>query len=183
MNTPVRSSLPPVDPGIYWIERLRGSQKISFTVYSPALWGFDTHYNNGRTRLCFEDHDQCIGGHDEATLRWTGYLFGWLHHKNQRAFVQITEGGARKLVNQVAKGTSFRGMELEIWKTKADNGRQNILVRKHAINRGEDLPPDIDPLRSLCKLMDIPLQTLPLSRSLVQNVDDLGFPVEAAGVS
>ena len=130
MRTPQRSNCPPEKPGVYWVERVKGNGRGTFRIYSPAFWGFDTHYTNGRTCFCYENQEHCDGGHNQATLRWNGYLFAWDYQNNRKCFVHFTDRAARMVFAQLATGASLRGCQLEVFKTKADKGRLNARINE-----------------------------------------------------
>jgi len=62
-----QSALPPPKE-VLWVERLKGSERGKYTVYSPHIDVFFTHWI-GRTVPCYSDHSRCEGGHAEREAR------------------------------------------------------------------------------------------------------------------
>lgn len=182
MKTPEldRQDTPPPAKNVLWVERLRGNERGTFTVYSQCLWGVNTHYHNGRTQPCFKNHDLCFGGHKVTNLRWKGYLHCWGYSRNRQVILQLTDAGARMLLKQVAQGAVLRGLTLEVARTSKDKGRLNVKVDHYALNKADRLPPEIDPLPSLWNLWGIDPSVELVNRKLIVDPAEIPESREAA---
>lgn len=148
------SGVPEPNPRLHWVETVEANSKIRFRVWSPAIWEFWTHFT-GKTRPCFTDHKMCYGGHDEATLRWYGYLFGYHEIRRTPAFIQLTTGAARMFLNQVAKGASLRGMVIDVQRGASKKGPQYLQVAQY-VNTGQDqMGQDVDPQLSCFRMWKV----------------------------
>lgn len=164
---------PPAPKDTYWVETLGAGQSLTFTVYSPSLWGVWTHYSKGGTKPCYEDHTNCEGGHNEKTMRWYGYLFGWSFRKSKNCFVQLTSGACDMLLSQVAPKATLRGLTLSIRRTAASEGRLLVEVQQHAHRDPKRLPMDQDPERSLLKMWKVNAYLLGFNKSMVSAPEEI----------
>lgn len=141
MNHLSRSEELPPAKGVLYVERLKGSERGNYTVYSPKIEVIFSHWNGDKTVPCYEDHSLCPGGHSEESKRWRGYLHCWSHRMNRQVFLQLTAQACRELVGQVASGASLRGCSIQVYRTKEDKGRLHALIERFGKRTGEDLPP------------------------------------------
>lgn len=169
MKTPQlnRCDVPPPVKDVLYVQRLKGDERGQFILYSPAMWGVWTHFHNGRTQPCFENHDLCYGGHQETNLRWKGYVHCWSFMMGRQVILQFTENAARQLLSQLPSGCSLRGKTIEAARSKKSKGRMNVELDRYAMDRADGVPPAIDPLKSIFNMWGIPLDVNLLSRSLV----------------
>jgi len=161
-----RSNVPPRPKDVLWIERLKGTESLRFTCYSKSFWGLWTHWSGSRTVPCFENHDHCIGGHDEATMRWKGYLHGWSQRKNRVCFCEFTPGAARELLEQVPDRQSLRGLHLIVSRTKTSKGRLHCSIDGVPLHASR-IPPEADPMASLWHMWELDPMSHLVNRSLV----------------
>jgi hypothetical protein len=121
-------SRPPTNSAALWVKKLDPGEKGTFLIYSPSFYGVYTHYRSPGTVLCFKDHNLCVGGHDEATRRWHGFLHAFHFEVNKQVFVKITPEAAKALNDQVAEGASLRGLKITYRRSKAKKGPYYIAV-------------------------------------------------------
>lgn len=150
----VSGPVPQKDPNLAWVETLDAGAKVRVKVYSPAIWGLWTHFN-GRTKPCFENHELCEGGHDEETLRWYGYIFGFHYGLNRCSFLQLTAAAARQWFEQIAPGVSLRGMVVDVSRTASKKGRVNLKVAEYMSSSIDSAAKDKDPHASVFKLWKV----------------------------
>jgi hypothetical protein len=139
---------------MHWVETVEAKSKMRFRVWSPSIWGLWTHYS-GRTKPCFENHDFCEGGHDESTMRWYGYLFGWHEQRRGKAFVQLTLGAARMFYQQIAEGVSLRGMVVDVSRGESKKGPMVVQVVRYISTDADVMGQDCDPLHSLYRMWKV----------------------------
>jgi len=166
------NGVPARDPKLHWVETVEANSKIRFRCWSPAIWEVWTHYS-GRTQPCFENHDLCKGGHDESTLRWYGYVFGYHEHRRGPGFVQLTVGAARLWMAQIADGVSLRGMVFDIQRGASKKGPQLLNVVHYVHNSEEQMGKDCDPQLSLFRMWHVNHLGHALKLSLVSGPADI----------
>lgn len=147
-NAPVsRCPLPQRKHKILWVERLKGAQKGRYLIYSTVPWGYQTHYNK-ETVLCFEDHSQCEGGHRLSTLRDNYLLHCHSYQRKAQVMLYLTPGAALQLKELLPPGQSYRGLMIEITRTKEDKGRYHVEIIHHQ-TPPKSMPEPMDPRPTL----------------------------------
>lgn len=164
--------MPSLNKQLHWVETLDGGAKVRLKVYSASIWEVWAHFN-GRTKPCFKNHEFCEGGHDETTMRWYGFVFGWHYAMNKKAFVQLTAAACRQWFEQIASGISLRGMVIDVSRTASKKGRINLQVAQYLGNESNNLPPDCDPKESLFRLWKVKHVGGAYNLSLVSGPADL----------
>jgi hypothetical protein len=103
-----------------WVEKVKPGEKGTFLLYSPVFQGVYTHYRGKGigTVLCFRDRSLCVGGHEEGTLRWHGFLHAFHFEKNRQVFLHVTPEGRDNLLAQVAEGACLRGLRISVRRPK-----------------------------------------------------------------
>lgn len=142
-----RCPLPKRRHKILWVERLKGAQKGRYLIYSTEPWGYQTHYNK-ETVLCFEDHAQCEGGHRVSTLRDNYLLHCHSYQRKAQVFLYLTPGAALQLKELLPPGQSYRGLMIEITRTKEDKGRYHVEIITHQ-QPPKTMPEPMDPRPTL----------------------------------
>lgn len=166
------SAVPEKNPRLQWIETVDANASIRFRVWSPAIWQMWTHFK-GKTKPCFENHDLCEGGHDEKTMRWYGYVYGWHEARNGPAFIQLTTGAARTWLKQVASGVSLRGMIITVSRGPKKQGPQRLRVDKFCSTDAVNMGADLDPQHSLFRLWQVNHLGHAFSLSLVSEPEEI----------
>lgn len=148
---------PPVNKDALWVEKVKAGAKGTFLIYSPTFYGVHTHYRGpGRgTVLCFKDRSLCVGGHDEGSLRWHGFLHAFHFEENRQVFCHFTPEGAKTLINQLEKDTSFRGLKLEVRRSNAKKGPFYVRILGESEVDIKKLPRHRDARASIFKLFKI----------------------------
>ena len=184
MTEPPRLSkgtgIPAPNPRLHWVETVEANSKIRFRVWSPAIWEIWTHFT-GRTKPCFENHELCQGGHDEATLRWYGYVFGWHEARRGKAFLQLTVGAARKWFDQIAQGVSLRGMVLDVSRGTSKKGPQVLNVVQYVHVGQNEMGQDCDPQHSCFRMWKVNHLGNAFKLSLVSGPEDIPESLENEG--
>lgn len=143
----VGAQAPQKEKGVYWIESPKGGEHSKWRIYSPVAWGVWTHFH-GNTSPCYENHKYCANGHDPCTLRWKGYLFGFSFKKKKPCFLQMTPETWRCIEDQLASGTTLRGMTIIAMRTASNQGRLTAEVAQYLDVDPNGLPKDVDPRAS-----------------------------------
>lgn len=158
-NAPALSTSPkPIhNADALWVEKVKPGEKGHFLIYSPVFYGVHTHYRGeGRgTVLCFADRSLCVGGHDESSLRWHGFLHAFHIEGMRQVFVHFTPEGAKLLLSQLDDGTSLRGMRVQIRRSTAKKGPFYVQLLGQSEVGERKLPKHRDPRASIFKLFKI----------------------------
>jgi hypothetical protein len=158
MKNPFRGAQPPnKHSNVFWVEQCGASESQKWRVWSPAVWGVWTHYDDGQTSPCYEDESHCWGGqHDPTTLRWKGYFLGWCYKLNKPAFCQITSTAFTTWTEQLTPGSALRGMTVKVNRTQKKKGRLWVELCQYEQIDPKGLPQDVDPRPSLYNLWELP---------------------------
>jgi hypothetical protein len=172
-------AIPPKDVRLHWVETVEANAAIKFTVWSPAIWQIWAHFS-GKTKPCFKNHDMCEGGHDESTLRWYGFLFGFHQTRNSPAFMQITPGAAREIEAAVAPGSSYRGMVITVHRGRSKQGPLHVKIDRYQTFGEDRLGRDLDPHHSVFRLWKVKHLGQALKFSLVTDPQDVPIDDQSA---
>lgn len=126
MKTGERMGIPPRRENVFYVRSPKGLETFKFTIYSELVEPVYTHYHGKRTVPCYKNHDLCEGGHSILNLRWKGYLFGWTHEENKLEWLQLTHEAANQLADQLEGAQPFRGITIQVSRTKSKQGRMNV---------------------------------------------------------
>lgn len=155
----LRDVVPPRRRDVLFVQSPDAGERVKFICYSSCFYGVYTHYS-GKTCPCYEDHTLCLPEHSELNLRWKGYLHGWSHTRNEPVIMQFTVEAANQLVEQLSDRAVLRGLTIEVSRTAKKKGRMNCqVIGAMPTTRPDQLPPPIDPLRSLYNMWGLPFRT------------------------
>lgn len=175
MGTPIshecsqahRNGVPLKRKDIFFVESPKALERIEYIVYSVELETCYTHFLNGKTFPCYEDHDLCEGGHTEMNIRWKGYFLGYSDKRREPVFCQLTLDAGNQLMDQLADRTNLRGLKIAVARSKKNNGRMSCgLVETHRTLDTYKLPPVVPARRSLLNLWKLPYNDSPFTRLL-----------------
>lgn len=170
-------SKPPASTGSLWVEKIEPGAKGTFLIYSPAFFGVWTHYRSPGTVLCFKDRTLCVGGHDEDTRRWHGFLHCFHYEKNKQCILKITPEAAKDLNAQVAEGTTLRGLKITLRRSKAAKGPYYVAVVEIVADHSR-LPAHRDPRASIFKLFKIKPTKRMITAALSGGEEDIPTGIE-----
>jgi hypothetical protein len=149
-----RSATPRTEPGVWWVECLKGQDAQKFLVYSAQPQGLDMHWipKERRTVPCFVNQSLCPGGHSEKTRKWRCYVFAHSYKRHKNVFVQLTKDAWDSWIAFTKPGVSLRGQTIVVHRTEKDNGRLWVEVESWREERRKDLPGDEDCKKSVFAL-------------------------------
>lgn len=141
-----------------WVEKVKPGEKGTFLIYSPVFQGVYTHYRGQGvgTVLCFKDHSLCVGGHEEGTMRWHGFLHCFHFEKNRQVFLHVTPEGRDNLLAQVADGVCLRGLRIQVRRPKdAPKGPYYVTILDEAGVHPNKLPRHRDARASIFNMFKV----------------------------
>lgn len=148
---PVRELKDP-DPGRgprYRVVRLKGGDSFDCYILSESFWGVQVHWNAKlrRTEPCLEDETTCPGHKANMPIKRKFYLF--VSHAGQKPFfLEFTEEAAFEIKEYLAGESSYVGIRMEFFRTKADNGRIGFRLKEEYGER-KKFKPAPHPLETL----------------------------------
>ena len=168
--------IPQKDPRLFWVECVAAKAEIVFKVYSPKLWRRNVHFILGKgTFPCFPDHLLCEPCHDEKTLRFFGYLFGWHAQRQENAFMQLPVEAARQLLTQVKEGVDLRGSVIRVSRGRTANSRVSCKREMYGTLDGVPLHHDLDPDPSLHRMWENRRRRASFPPPVIDQADDFGY--------
>lgn len=144
-----------------FVKRLKGSESLTMTVYSPAPWGVMVHWSKARGRSSphYADRARCAGCKDNLPTKELYYVYGFEVEQNRLIFLELTEKAALSIKRQLGAGETMRGIGLYVQRTPASNGRLQARVM-NAHPMPNTLPADRDPEETLLRLWGIVAPTV-----------------------
>lgn len=165
MNRLSSCGAPRMRGDVLWVERLKGGEEGKYVICSNKMYGFYTHWTGQRTVPCWENHDNCEGGHDDNSLRENYFLQCWSTKKNKQVFLYLTPEARNQFFAQVEGGKSFQGLTIIVRRTGAKNGRLLVELAQYQepkLIRAKE----IDPYVSVLTFLKVPKQMIEQARSL-----------------
>lgn len=150
---------------LLWVERLKGGERGNYVICANKVYGFYTHWTGAKTVPCWENHDNCEGGHTENTLRENYFLQCWSVTKNKGVFLYLTPQARDQFYAQMSAAKSFVGHTLAVSRTGAKNGRLNIELAQYTEPKLIRVK-EIDPYISVLTFLRVPKQLIEQARSL-----------------
>lgn len=176
-----RNGVPLRKRDIFFVETPKGGEKIEYVVYSIQMETLYTHFANGVTTPCYQDHSLCHGGHSEMNIRWKGYFLGYSHKRNETCICQLTLDAANQLMDQLADRSNLRGLRLCVSRSAKTKGRMYCqLVEHHRQLDSFKLPPVVSLRRSLFNLWKLPYNDHPFTELLEREEDGEIFKREVS---
>ncbi len=160
-----RVDRPTRNRSVLWVERLKKDDQQSFILASAKLFGFHTHWTGAKTVPCWQNHDFCEGGHKEESLRENFLLQAWSLKRGKMVFLYLTPQAAEQLEDQVGAGVTLRGVPVVVTRTKANNGRLNIVVSEFTTAQKLSTR-EVDPWESIMVFLKVPREIRDQRRSL-----------------
>lgn len=98
-----------------------GDSIMTCVIIGDAVQGQWTHYD-GLTQPCTQTPEcrRCKAGEPS---RWQGYVAAWFPKTNKEFVLQLSEGGARHLLDNVATHGPLRGLHVEVKRQRKPNKR------------------------------------------------------------
>ena len=146
------SGAPPKKPGPQTkILQLKAGERIDGVILSEKIWGVVTHWNDGRgkkgrSQRCTQlETGECIGCSNQLPARWKGYLYILDFLRKGEMFVELTQGAAEKVGQEVGEHQSLRGLRVKANRTPGGNtGRLLVEISLWPGDR-EKLPQEKNP--------------------------------------
>lgn len=176
-----RMGVPPRRRDVYFVESPKANESLCYTVWSVEIYPVYTHWTGTHTVPCYQDHSLCDGGHKLLNMRWKGYLFGYSHERAEPVFAQLTQEAANQLMDQIADGTSLRGLRIRLSRSKKNKGRLSChLETQYRPQEAFRLPPVVCPRLSLFNLWNLEPNNHPFTQYL-DDQDGFGPQIIAVG--
>lgn len=177
MSNDYRMGIPPRPPLIYWVHTVGAAEECKFLIYSDMIEPVWTHYDNGQTCPCYEDHAHCKPKHSLLNLRWKGYLFGFNYFRREVGWIQLTQEAANQLADCLAQPQSLRGIEVTVQRSAKRKGRLSCHVSTtyapKDLSRIGDAP-DVRP--SLFNMWKLPMTKHPFTQVIDRDPPTLEMP-------
>jgi hypothetical protein len=153
-----RSDLPPDRKEGLFLRRLKAKQKTTVMILSRTLWGCFIHWDGKRSSPCIKLKALCDGCRAGKPKRWRAYLHVYDLHNRKEEFLELTEGAARQLLDQLPAGIELRGERVQFERLAGDQARVHVtaLIR---VDLPEWLPVEKSPLKTLCDLWGVKVTT------------------------
>lgn len=151
-----RAELGKSDKNEIFVRRLKGSESLTMTVYSPQPWGVQVHWSKATRRSSphFTDSKRCPGCQDDLPRKSLFYIFGFEIEQTRLIYLELTEKAGEAIKKQLGFGETMRGIGLYVSRTPANNGRLQVRVM-NSHPAPQTLPPDRDPHDTLMRLWRI----------------------------
>lgn len=149
MSSMIRGTPPPAATKRIMVYRVTTCETQQFVSLSVAPFGQPVHWFGRRSHECSAERGACKGCSDNWPTKWKGYIHVSCDAGRTTAFLEITATCYHLLESRIPKGTSWRGVQFRIGRTKGGaKGRYLVEVLERVID-ANSLPEELDPLPTL----------------------------------